>query len=121
MLIESKNNPPLVALPSKQLKTKESQEIADLTAKFLEKGGVIKNEKGFKTEGIIGISINDQNVTTWPDRLEVVKMMSEKQMTCKKLAEIIKKPYSKISAWINGKKLPDKQEREKLKEAVLNY
>ena len=67
---------PITALPSNRPKTKESLEIAALTAEFLANGGTIKQANGNKIDDV---DFNCFSENQWQNREKILKIYNDKK------------------------------------------
>lgn len=108
---------PITALPNNRPKTKESLEIAALTAEFLARGGVIKQANG----NSLNVAMNTFAQDVWPNREKVLKIFKEKKIKANDLARRFKKSQQLITQWLTGARAPDNKEREKLENIVKEW
>ena len=105
---------PITALPNNRPKTKESLEIAALTAEFLARGGQIKRVKGNQ----LHVAMNPLAQDIWPEREKVLAIFKEKKIKASDLARRFKKSQRLITQWLTGARVPNNHEREKLENIV---
>lgn len=98
---------PITALPNNRPKTKESLEIAALTAEFLARGGQIKRAKGNQ----LHVAMNPLTQDIWPNREKVLRILKEKGIKPGDLARRFKKSQQLITQWLTGARTPDNNER----------
>lgn len=108
---------PMTSLPNNRPKTKESLEIAALTAEFLARGGTIKKANG----NSLNIAMNPLAQDIWPNREKVLKIFKEKKIKASDLARRFKKSQQLITQWLTGARVPNNQEREKLENIVKEW
>ena len=108
---------PLTLLPNNRPKTKESLEIAALTAEFLARGGQIKRAKGNQ----LHVAMNPLAQDVWPNREKVLKIFKEKKIRASDLAKRFKKSQQLITQWLTGTRTPDNEERVKIEKLVKEW
>lgn len=108
---------PITALPNNRPKTKESLEIAALTAEFLARGGQIKRVKGNQ----LHVAMNPLAQDIWPEREKVLAILKEKKIKASDMARRFKKSKQLITQWLTGVRAPDNEEREKIERLVKEW
>lgn len=108
---------PITSLPNNRPKTKESLEIAALTAEFLARGGQIKRAKGNQ----LHVAMNPLAQDIWPNREKILKIFKEKKIRASDLARRFKKSQQLITQWLLGIRTPDNEERAKIEKLVKEW